>query len=74
MKTYEVTIKATIIKTFTIEAESRETAIEQANETFHVGHEFDVPEDYEQDVVRVSLQPPSSSVSSVTSVVNHLKS
>ena len=44
MKTYEVTIKATIIKTFTIKAESREAAIEQANETFHVGHEFDVPE------------------------------
>jgi hypothetical protein len=58
MKAYEVTIKATIIKTFTIEAESREAAIEEANETFNIGHEFDVPEKYEQDVVRVSLQNP----------------
>jgi hypothetical protein len=56
MKTYKVTIKATIIKTRTIEAESREAAIEQANETFHLGDERD--EHYEQDVVRVSLQNP----------------
>jgi hypothetical protein len=58
MKTYEVTIKATIIKTLTIEAETREAAIEEANETFNIGHEFDVPEKYEQDVVRVSLLNP----------------
>ena len=56
MKTYEVTIKATLIKTLTIKAESREAAIEQANERFNIGHEFDVPEDYEQDVVRVSIR------------------
>jgi hypothetical protein len=58
MKTYEVTIKATLIKTLTIEAETREAAIEEANETFNIGHEFDVPEKYEQDVVRVSLLNP----------------
>jgi hypothetical protein len=58
MKTYEVTIKATIIKTLTIEAETREAAIEEANETFNIGYERDEPEQYEQDVVRVSLLNP----------------
>jgi hypothetical protein len=53
MKTYDITIRATITKTFTIEADSREAAIEDANEKFHVGHEFDVPEDYKQEVIRV---------------------
>jgi len=54
---YEVTIKATIIKTFTIEAESREAAIEEANELFNP-HSGEAEEKYEQEVVRVSLQNP----------------
>ena len=56
MKTYEVTIRATLFKTLTIEAESREAAIEQANEEFNIGYERDEPEEYDQDVVRVSPQ------------------
>jgi len=53
MKTFEVTIRAIITKTFTCSAESENTAIEEATEQFHVGHEFDVPEKYEQEIVAI---------------------
>lgn len=55
---YEVTIRATLTKTLTIETESdsREAAIEEANERFNIGYEFDEPEDYEQDLVSVRVK------------------
>ncbi len=53
MKTYEVTIKATIIKTYTIEAESEAEALATGNDVFSVESD-EAPEHYEQDVVDVS--------------------
>jgi len=53
MKTYEVTIKAIIIKTYTIEAESEAEATEIGNEVFSVETD-EAPEQYEQDIIDVS--------------------
>jgi hypothetical protein len=55
MKTYIISIKATIIKTFTIEAESIEAAIVEANELFNP-YSGEAEEKYEQEVVRVNSQ------------------
>lgn len=52
MKTYAVTIKATIWKTYTVEAESEADANDLANEMFSVLTDG-VPEDYDQETVHV---------------------
>ena len=54
MKTYEVTIRATITKTYTIEAEDVATAESAAHEVFIVTNEPDVLENYEQETIDVS--------------------
>ena len=54
MKTYEVTIRATITKTYTIEAEDVATAELAAHEVFIATNEPDVPENYEQETIDVS--------------------
>jgi hypothetical protein len=53
MKTYEVTIKATIIKTYTIEAENEAEALATGNDIFSVEPD-EAPEHYEQEFVDVS--------------------
>jgi hypothetical protein len=53
MKKYEVTIKAIIIKTYTIEAESEAEALATGNDLFSVEND-EAPEHYEQNVVDVS--------------------
>jgi hypothetical protein len=58
MKYYEVTIKATIVKTYTIEAESEAKALATANDVFSVEND-EAPEHYEQDTVDVTeVQTP----------------
>jgi len=55
MKTYEVTIRATITKTYTIEAEDASTAETVAHEVFVVTNEQDIPESYDQETMDVEL-------------------
>jgi hypothetical protein len=55
MKTYEVTIKATIIKTYTIEAESEAEAVATGNDIFSVEPD-EAPERYEQEMINVCEQ------------------
>jgi len=50
MNTYEITIKAQITKTCTVEAENMDAAEEQAHEIFSCSY-ADVPEKYNQVVV-----------------------
>lgn len=52
MKTYEVTIRATIYKTITVEAENEDDAYVEAHERFSVLND-DTPEQYEQDSVSI---------------------
>ena len=49
---YEVTIRAKITKTFTVDAVDEDTAMEQANEMFTVLRDG-TPEKYEQFVLNV---------------------
>lgn len=65
MKSYDITIRATITKTFFIEANSQAEAVKEANELFNP-YSGEAEEKYEQEVIRVT-----PSVSSVSSVVNH---
>ena len=51
MPTYEVVVRATVTKTYTITATSRDEAVSQAHEQFSVLNEDDVPEDYNEDTV-----------------------
>jgi len=53
MKKYEVTIKATITKTYTIEAENEAEALATGNDVFSVETD-EAPEHYEQELVDVS--------------------
>ena len=53
MKTYEVTIKATIVKTYTIEAESQAEALATGNDVFSVECD-EAPEHYEQEIMDVT--------------------
>ena len=53
MKTYEITIRATITKTYTIEADDAATAESIAHEVFVVQNESDIPESYEQETMDV---------------------
>ena len=50
MKSYNVTIRATITKTYPVEAENEEQASEYGNEMFSVLND-DTDEDYTQDVL-----------------------
>jgi hypothetical protein len=53
MKTYEVTIKATIYKTITVEAANEDDAYEAAHEQFSVLPEPGVLERYEQETMDI---------------------
>lgn len=53
MKTYEVTIKATIYKTITVEAENEDEAYGAAHEQFSVLPEPGVYERYEQETMDI---------------------
>jgi len=53
MKTYEVTIRATIVKTYTIEAQNEDEALATGHDIFSVETD-EAPEHYEQDTVDVS--------------------
>lgn len=52
MKTYKVTIRAIIFKTYTVEAEDENIAGTLANERFSVNSD-EIEEDYDQDVTNV---------------------
>jgi hypothetical protein len=52
MKQYQVTIRATVTKTYTVEAENADKAIETGHEIFSV-LEDGADEDYDQDVLSV---------------------
>lgn len=49
---YEVTIRATITKTYTVEAEDQDQAIQIANEEFDVNEDHTF-ENYEQDTLEI---------------------
>lgn len=49
---YDVTIQATITKTYTVEAEDEDTAIQIANEDFDVNEDHTF-ETYEQDTIEI---------------------
>lgn len=51
-KTWNVTIQATITKTYQVSADTEEEATEQAHIMFSVLNEEDVPEDFEQEVLK----------------------
>jgi len=53
MKTYEVVMKMTIMKTYVIEAESEDEAVATACDICSCLPEDGVAEDYEQEVVEV---------------------
>ena len=57
MKTYDVTIKATVIKTYTVEAEDEEEASLSAHEAFTVESD-DTPERYEQEILDIREVAP----------------
>jgi hypothetical protein len=52
MKNYDVTIKATITKTYSVQADDVDTAYELAHEKFSVLND-DTPEHYEQETVNI---------------------
>ncbi len=53
MKTYEVTIKAVVRKTYKIEAEDDQKAQQQAHEQFSVLNEPGIDEHYSQEILEV---------------------
>ena len=52
MKTYAITVRATVTKTYEIEAESRDEAVETAHEIFSTSSDG-VDEDYQQETLDV---------------------
>ena len=52
MPKYDVTIRAIITKTYTVEADTENEAISNVHETFTVQAD-DTPENYEQDVLSI---------------------
>lgn len=52
MKTYEVTIRATVVKTYTVEAADDNEALNIGHEVFSVLND-DAPERYDQETVDV---------------------
>lgn len=53
MKTYEVTIRATVTKTYEVRAVNEESAEDLANDMFVVSYEGGVPERYAQDTLDI---------------------
>lgn len=51
MKTYNITIRATITKTYTVEADNEDAAYESANAVFSVLNEDGIDEHYTQEVI-----------------------
>ena len=54
MKTYDVTIRATVTKTYRVEAEDADSACEAAREDFSVPKDR-VPESYNEEILDVEL-------------------
>jgi len=52
MKTYKVTVRATVTKTLLVEAEDQDAAITEAHEDFTVALTDDL-EDYEEETLRI---------------------
>ena len=50
---YDVTIQATITKTYTVEADNEDEAYQLANERFELTEEFGVSETYQQDTIEI---------------------
>ncbi len=57
MKTYEVTIKAILIKSLTVRADNEEDAIEIAHENFDLHHQEGVSEHFDQHTESAKLLP-----------------
>lgn len=55
MKTYNVTIRAIITKTYEVEAEDAGTAELVAHEIFTVANESDIAENYNQETIDVEV-------------------
>lgn len=53
MKTYSITIRATVTKTVQVQADSRDDAIEMANDEFDVATDHN-DENYEQDLLDIT--------------------
>ena len=53
MKTYNITIRATVTKTYKVDADNEDAAYEQANAMFSVLNESDVDEQYTQEVTDI---------------------
>ena len=53
MKTYNITIRATVTKTIRVQAENEQDAIELANEEFDVANDHN-DENYEQDLLDIT--------------------
>ena len=56
MKTYNVTIRAIVTKTYEVEAEDAGTAEVVAHEIFTVTNEADIAENYEQETMDVEVK------------------
>jgi len=54
MKTYDVTIQATVTKTITVTSENIDSAVETAHALFDIANDGE-PEKYEQDTIRAEL-------------------
>jgi len=54
MSTFNVTIRATVTKTYTIEADSQEEAEATAHDAFSVLNEDGIDEDYGQETMDIS--------------------
>lgn len=59
MKTYEVTIRATVTKTLTVEADSADEAVDQAHAEFTTVCDGG-DEDYSEDILNVTEIPLST--------------
>lgn len=53
MKTYQVTIRATVTKTYEVEADNADAACEEANSIFSVLNEDGIDENYQQEVIDI---------------------
>ncbi len=53
MKTYTITIRATVTKTLQVQADSRAEAVETANDAFEVETDH-TDENYEQDTIAIT--------------------
>jgi hypothetical protein len=53
MKTYKVTIRMTVTKTYEVEAEDEQEARDDASVNASPQHEAGVPEDYDQEILEV---------------------